>query len=73
LIAFSLSGFIFSFNYVLPLIFWGHVGLCLYYLEKPVDELNEIEDEEEDPDDHNHSYHHLLKDRNYKSPLKLVE
>ena len=34
LIAFSISGFVFSFSYVLPLIFWGHVGLCLYYLEK---------------------------------------
>lgn len=33
LIAFSLSGLIFSFSYVLPLIFWGIVGLCLYYLE----------------------------------------
>jgi len=34
LIAFSISGLIFSFSYVLPLVFWGHVGLCLYYLEK---------------------------------------
>jgi len=33
LIAFSLAGLIFSFSYVLPLIFWGMVGLCLYYLE----------------------------------------
>jgi hypothetical protein len=38
LIAFSVSGLLFSFNYVLPLIFWGHVGMCLYYLEK--DKLN---------------------------------
>jgi hypothetical protein len=42
LIAFSCSGLVFSFSYVLPLIFWGHVGLCLYYLEKNEDE--EIED-----------------------------
>lgn len=42
LIAFSLSGLLFSFSYVLPLIFWGHVGLCLYYLErKPVEEMSE--------------------------------
>lgn len=34
LIAFSIGGLVFSFSYVLPLIFWGHVGLCLYYLEK---------------------------------------
>lgn len=34
LIAFSISGLVFSFNYVLPLIFWGHVGMCLYYLER---------------------------------------
>jgi hypothetical protein len=34
LIAFSLSGLLFSFSYVLPLVFWGHVGLCLYYLER---------------------------------------
>lgn len=41
MIAFSLAGLIFSFSYVLPLIFWGHVGLCLYYLErKPVGELD---------------------------------
>ncbi len=34
LIAFCLSGLLFSFNYVLPVIFWGHMGLCLYYIEK---------------------------------------
>ncbi len=32
--AFCLSGLLFSFNYVLPLIFWAHMGLCLYYIEK---------------------------------------
>jgi hypothetical protein len=38
LIAFSLAGLIFSLNYVLPLIYWGVVGLCLFYLErKPTD------------------------------------
>lgn len=42
LIAFSVSGLIFSFSYVLPLVFWGHVGLCLYYLERvPAEEANE--------------------------------
>ena len=34
LVAFSISGLVFSFSYVLPLVFWGHVGMCLYYLEK---------------------------------------
>lgn len=34
LVAFSISGIVFSFSYVLPLVFWGHVGMCLYYLEK---------------------------------------
>jgi hypothetical protein len=34
LISFCLSGLLFSFNYVLPTIFWGHLGLCLYYIEK---------------------------------------
>lgn len=34
LIAFTLAGLIFSFSYVLPLIFWGVVGICLYYLER---------------------------------------
>jgi len=33
LIPFCISGLLFSFNYVLPLVFWGHVGMCLYYLE----------------------------------------
>lgn len=48
LIAFSMAGLIFSFSYVLPLIFWGHVGLCLYYLERtPAVETEEEEPEEE--------------------------
>jgi hypothetical protein len=34
LAAFSVSGFLYSFSYVLPLIFWGIVGLCLYSIEK---------------------------------------
>ncbi len=34
LISFCLSGLLYSFNYVLPLIFWGHMGLCLYYIER---------------------------------------
>lgn len=40
MIAFSISGLIFSFSYVLPLVFWGHVGLCLYYMEKKPVETN---------------------------------
>jgi hypothetical protein len=34
MVSFCLSGLLFSLSYVLPLIFWGHVGLCLYYLER---------------------------------------
>lgn len=50
MIAFSLAGLIFSFSYVLPLIFWGHVGLCLYYLErKPAIELDWSFIDEEQP------------------------
>lgn len=50
MIAFSLAGLIFSFSYVLPLIFWGHVGLCLYYLErKPAIELDWSFFDEEQP------------------------
>jgi len=32
--AFSISGFVYSFSYVPPMIFWGVVGLCLYYIDK---------------------------------------
>jgi len=50
LIAFSLAGLLFSFSYVLPLIYWGHVGMCLYYLERePVEEAAVEEPEEERP------------------------
>jgi hypothetical protein len=34
LMSVCISGILFSFSYVLPLIFWGHVGLTLYYLER---------------------------------------
>jgi O-antigen ligase len=34
LAAFSVSGFVYAFSYVPPLIFWGIAGLCLYYIEK---------------------------------------
>lgn len=34
LMSICISGMLFSFSYVLPLIFWGHVGLTLYYLER---------------------------------------
>jgi O-antigen ligase len=43
ILSFCLSGIIFSFSYVLPLIYWGHLGLCLYYIEK--DESTEEEKE----------------------------
>ncbi len=49
LISFCLTGLLFSLNYVLPLMFWGHFGLCLYYIEK--DGLKEpiVEEEEDEP------------------------
>lgn len=62
LIAFSLSGLIFSFSYVLPLVFWGHVGLCLYYLERP-------EEEEESGEETPGKPHQLFT---YSPHLKLV-
>jgi hypothetical protein len=34
LMALCISGLLFSFNYVLPLVFWGHVGLALFYIER---------------------------------------
>lgn len=34
LAAFSISGFLYAFSYVPPLIFWGIVGVCLYYIDK---------------------------------------
>ena len=54
LISFCLSGLVFSFSYVLPLMFWGVTGVCLYYLEKrqiddgeQFEELNEyLEDDD---------------------------
>jgi hypothetical protein len=43
LISVCIAGMVFAFNYVLPLVYWGHVGLCLYYIEK--DEANYVEEE----------------------------
>ncbi len=36
--AYCISGLLFSFNYVLPMIFWAHLGLCLYYIERKNEE-----------------------------------
>jgi hypothetical protein len=50
LIAFSVSGLLFSLSYVLPLIYWGVIGLALYYLErseKEPEEFSEFDDYEE--------------------------
>lgn len=44
LIAFCISGLVFSFSYVLPTVFWGVVGVCLYYIEKKPEVIDE-EDE----------------------------
>lgn len=41
LMAVCLSGLLFSFSYVLPLIFWGHVGLALYYIERDDSKVKE--------------------------------
>jgi len=50
LIAFSLAGLVFSFSYVLPFVFWGVVGVCLYYVEKkPAGKQEEEIIEEERP------------------------
>ena len=43
MIAFCLSGLLYSLNYVLPLIFWAHLGLCLYYIEN--DQTEKAEDD----------------------------
>lgn len=52
--AFSLAGLLFSLSYVLPLVYWGVIGLALYYLERKepeqeaeeeFDEFEEIEDD----------------------------
>lgn len=48
LISFCLTGLLFSLNYVLPLIFWGHLGLCLYYIEKDEVKVEPILSEEAD-------------------------
>ena len=37
--AFCISGFLYSFSYVPPLIFWGIVGVCLYNIEKDLKNL----------------------------------
>jgi len=42
LLPFCISGLLFSFNYVLPLVFWGHVGMCLYYLEINTEESYDL-------------------------------
>jgi O-antigen ligase len=39
LIAFSLSGALYAFSYVPPLIFWGIVGLCLYYIDNDLSKV----------------------------------
>ena len=40
LAAFSISGFLYAFSYVPPLIFWGIVGLCLYNIERDINYNN---------------------------------
>lgn len=50
MLAFCLSGLLYSLNYVLPIIFWGHLGLCLYYIERD-DRINAEEDEEEEEEE----------------------
>jgi hypothetical protein len=40
LISFGISGLVFSFNYVLPLVFWGIVGMGLYYIDRDKENEN---------------------------------
>lgn len=49
LVAFCVSGLLFSLNYVPIIIFWGHVGMGWYYLEKDEETFKrqELEDEEQ--------------------------
>ncbi len=49
LISFCLSGLVFSFNYVLPIIFWAHTGLCFYWLERDEEGLGRELKEEGQP------------------------
>ena len=46
LMSFCLSGLLFSLSYVPETVFWGHIGLCLYYLEKDDEQTDEEEAEE---------------------------
>ena len=46
MIAFCLSGLLFSLNYVLPLVFWAHLGLCLYYIERDTSKNYSADDDE---------------------------
>jgi len=62
LIAFCLSGLIFSLSYVLPLIFWGVVGLCLYYLEKMPEDYGNFDSEPE---------HVIIRDESVAENVKL--
>ncbi|MEJ7913676.1 MAG: O-antigen ligase family protein [Chitinophagaceae bacterium] len=50
LASFGISGLLFSFNYVLPLMFFGHIGMCLYYFDqdKEAAELDEVDEDEDD-------------------------
>jgi hypothetical protein len=54
LASFGISGLLFSLNYVLPLIFFGHIGMCLYYFDRDEEWVadEEEEDEDEDVDDY---------------------
>ncbi|MCW3115057.1 MAG: O-antigen ligase [Segetibacter sp.] len=63
LISFCLSGLLYSFNYVLPLIFWGHMGLCLYYIEKDHAVKEEHEEEPEDVKYYEEMSHEKIEER----------
>lgn len=47
IISFCVSGLVFSLNYVPIIIFWGHVGLGLYYLEKDLEKRKKIPGKQE--------------------------
>jgi hypothetical protein len=48
LISFSVAGLLFSLSYVLPLVYWGVIGLTLYYLERQVSDDQDAQEEEFD-------------------------
>lgn len=49
LASFCISALVFSFNYVLPLSFWGFVGMTLFYMERDTVVDGQDDEEAEEP------------------------